>query len=171
MSLTNLLYNSYKSKSVELTPKQLKNLMSKIDVVGSCWEWTASKTWNGYGQFNFNGKTILVHRLSYELFKGEIPQGMELDHLCRNRSCVNPDHLEAVTNKENQRRGNSGKNPNSWKFQKNKTHCPQGHEYSEENTNVDKINRRFCKQCNRIRSRNLQRKYRLILNAREFQHG
>ena len=118
--------------------------MNKIRIVSktNCWEWTACKFKTGYAQFTLNGKTSRAHRVSYELFKGNIPIGLQLDHLCKNKSCVNPDHLEAVTCKENNNRGNSGK--------KNleKTCCPQGHEYNEKNTYLSKRGRdcRICRK-------------------------
>jgi hypothetical protein len=77
-----------------------------------CWEWTRSLDAKGYGQSSFNERTSTgkcrpsrVHRMSYKIFKGEIPEGLEIDHLCRNHACFNPDHLEAVTHKVNMARG------------------------------------------------------------------
>lgn len=95
-----------------------------------CWEWSASRHSSGYGQFYYNGRgNGFAHRFAYERFVGPIPSGLQIDHLCRNRTCVNPSHLEPVTAKENLRRGMgfSGRNAR-------KTHCPKGHPYDEQNT-------------------------------------
>lgn len=72
-----------------------------------CWTWVGNRIWNGYGQWNRNGKTILAHRALYETERGPVPMGLQLDHLCRNRDCVNLDHLEPVTARINTHRGNA----------------------------------------------------------------
>lgn len=110
-----------------------------------CWTWTAAKDPKGYGRFGLGSRAsgiVLTHRYSYELMVGSIPEGLVLDHLCRNPTCVNPSHLEPVTNFENLRRGNA------WVFWAKKTHCPQGHPYDEQNTYLYQ-GRRYCKTCNR----------------------
>jgi len=113
-----------------------------------CWVWRGSRTKAGYGQFNLkweNGKSVIVraHKLAYELLVGNVPDGLELDHLCHNRACCNPAHLEAVTHEENLRRA----------FERNrKPKCPAGHIYDEENTMTDKNGYRFCRECNRLRN-------------------
>ena len=111
----------------------------EIDSNG-CWLWLKCKDRGGYGQIWFNGKRRLTHRISYELYVGPIPEGLQIDHLCRVRACCNPLHLEPVTSAENNRRGEPA----------NRTHCPQGHEYSEENTYIYE-NTRNCRVCQRIR--------------------
>lgn len=126
---------------------------SKVSVTGisRCWFWKASLRRAGDGQFKYNGKMIAAHRLSYELLVGVIPKGLELDHLCRNRSCVNPYHLEPVTHLENMRRGIGGWNSSI------KIHCPRGHMYTTENTYIYNL-WRHCRICNRLRMRKKRRK-------------
>lgn len=70
-------------------------------VITNCWFWKGGLDTNGYGCFKIPSKQVIAHRFSYELFKGRIPKGLVIDHICRNKSCVNPDHLDAVTQKEN----------------------------------------------------------------------
>lgn len=89
-----------------------------------------------------------AHRVAYELFVAEIPEGFDLDHLCRNRGCVNPDHLEPVTRRENLLRGETIPARNA-----RITHCPQGHPYDAENTRIRPCGRRRCAACNREAAR------------------
>lgn len=115
-----------------------------------CHIWTAGKNDRGYGYVVINGSKIYTHRLSYELFVGPIPDGLVIDHLCRNPPCCNPTHLEPVTPAENTRRGEPAQ----------RTHCPKGHLYDEANTRIrhrtDKKNgtsvtSRECRKCNQAR--------------------
>jgi len=86
---------------------QLHNFINKIelDLLMGCWLWRGSKHPDGYGMFNIIDKPMLAHRISYEYWMGKIPDGLQIDHLCRNRSCCNPNHLEVITPKENINRG------------------------------------------------------------------
>lgn len=112
-----------------------------------CWVWIASRTSGGYGKAWRAGRTVLAHRLAYETTHGPIPSGMQLDHLCRNRACVNPSHLEPVTARVNTLRGTSGAAQNAVK-----THCPQGHAYDETNTGRN-AGSRYCKPCQAAHAR------------------
>lgn len=116
----------------------------EIDESCGCWVWTANIAGKGYGRMALNGKDYYAHRFSYETYVGEIPDGLVIDHLCRNRLCVNPDHLEPVTNKENLLRGDT-----IIARCAKATHCPRGHEYSSRNTRVDKRGKRACRACDR----------------------
>lgn len=127
----------------------------KIDKSGGCWTWTASLKPDGYGWFRLDGKVRLAHRVAYEAFIGPIPSGLELDHLCRNRRCVRPDHLEAVTHRENLLRGET-----ITAAQVSRTHCPRGHGYDPENTYIGKNGSRSCRTCHRDYQRERQRKIR-----------
>lgn len=117
-------------------PKAQRNFWRKVDTSGECWLWTAATT-NGYGKFN----GWRAHRWAYVTAYGDIPDGLVLDHLCRNRACVRPDHLEAVTIRTNILRGESMTRNLS------KTHCHKGHEYSETNTVMGPHNDRRCRTC------------------------
>lgn len=110
-----------------------------------CWEWTGARNAYGYGVFKLDGRVVMAHRFSYEAEVGLIPDGLQLDHLCRVRHCVNPAHLEPVTSRENLLRGSTITAANAAK-----THCKRGHEFTPENTYVDKKGRRDCRACRRV---------------------
>jgi hypothetical protein len=112
------------------------------DPNSGCWLWIGSISPQGYGHFFHGGQMVGAHRFSYEHEHGLIPAGLQIDHLCRVRSCVNPSHLEPVTNRENTLRG---VNTN-----RAKTACPQGHEYTPENTYTYMRpggEGRYCRMC------------------------
>ena len=131
--------------------KDIIRFLTQIHHTSNCWEWKGSKG-RGYGLFSVNGKIGVAHRFSYELFKEQIPQGMELDHLCKNTSCVNPEHLEPVTHKENLMRGNTRARLNL-----NKSNCPHGHPYDADNT-YKRRGMRECRTCIRERMRTIRAK-------------
>lgn len=113
--------------------------------VTSCWIWKAAILHNGYGQFKVaDGWAVKAHRWSYEQLRGEIPAGLVIDHLCRNRACVNPWHLDPVTIKTNVLRGTGHTALNA-----SKTHCPKGHLYTEANTLRSRNGWRRCRACSR----------------------
>jgi hypothetical protein len=134
-----------------------ERLAEKIDFDGDCWMWIAATTSEGYGTVRLSNPRRMrdAHRVVYESLIGPVPVGLELDHLCRVRHCVNPDHLEPVTHQENVRRGRSPAAAHM-----TKTHCPQGHPYDETNTyRPPGTNQRTCRQCrNAASQRYKQRK-------------
>jgi len=134
--------------------RQGNSLADKIDASGDCWLWTGA-TSNGYGSVYYKGRTRRAHRVVWEILVGLIAEGKEIDHLCRNPPCCNPDHLDPVTRKEHVSRGQSfsGKNVR-------KTHCPHGHEYTEDNIIVGSYGGRVCRTCRRTWEREYNRKQR-----------
>lgn len=106
----------------------MERFWSKVNKNSECWIYSGTIVDSGYGHFTIGKKSIRAHRFSYELHKGPIPKGLVLDHLCRNKLCVNPDHLEAVTIRINTLRGHGPSSMNA-----KKTHCKNGHEFTEDN--------------------------------------
>lgn len=125
---------------------RLLHKVAHPDGTDGCWTWTGSTNTHGYGEFRVARRTRLAHRISYELFVGPIPTGLQIDHLCRNRACVNPDHLEPVTARINQLRSPisvGGVNAR-------RTHCSSGrHELGPENTwpSFAASGMRTCRAC------------------------
>jgi hypothetical protein len=118
----------------------------KVRKTDSCWIWTAAKGPLGYGAFWTGERLTGAHRFSYELLVGPIQEGLDLDHLCRNPSCVNPAHLDPVTHQVNLARGETGKATGA--KNRAKTHCPRGHEYSPVNTYINPgSGQRCCRTC------------------------
>lgn len=125
---------SYKDEVVE---RLLRNFT--IDQAG-CWVYSGYTT-NGYKKIRVGDRKLAAHRVAYEVLVGPIPVGLVIDHLCRNRACINPGHLRPVTQRENILAGEGIAPRNAAK-----THCPQGHPYDETNTNLYQ-GRRYCRAC------------------------
>ena len=122
----------------------IKRFSDKVQFTNGCWFWLAFINPAGYGHFFYKKKTVKAHRYAYETLHGKIPDGLGLDHLCCNPQCVNPLHLEPVTNYENHRRGK--------KVQQ--THCHRGHLLSGDNVRIDRrkgtdLTYRRCRTCER----------------------
>lgn len=141
--------------------------------VGECWLWTGYKDRHGYGELRAQGGRQRAHRVAYELTNGPIAEGLVIDHLCRVRHCINPAHLEPVTNAENVRRGDAVKyrdeagRPIGRPYQprgirmSDRTHCPQGHPYDEANTrHVTRRNGTKCRNCKKCESARASARYR-----------
>lgn len=163
----------------QLTEKESGLFWMKVDKAGpwplqkncqgKCWTWTAGRVNEGYGRFYLRGGKPLAHRLSYVLRNGSVGDELKIDHLCRNRSCVNPDHLEPVTDAVNTRRGRlplvAGKSMLA------RTHCPRGHLLNAPNLRADDVKhgRRGCLSCARTRSKYHDFKRRgIILDPDDF---
>lgn len=149
----------HRSGRLDLDPKPTyaELLMRKVERTESgCWLWTARTDRDGYGLMKTEGRnsTVRAHRAVYLLLKGEIPDGLHLDHLCRVRNCVNPDHLEPVTPAENVRRSHRAlgrRDPATLR-----PTCANGHAYTPENMTIGSKGERVCRTCHR----ETQRKYR-----------
>lgn len=124
-----------------------ERLWPRVKKTSGCWEWTGPR-YLGYGKIHFEGKSLYAHRVVYSLLKGNIPSGLFIDHLCRVRHCVNPDHLEAVTLKENVLRGVGVTAQNA-----KKTHCKRGHSLEDSNVYIRPNGWRSCRVCRRETTR------------------
>lgn len=126
------------------TPPEVR-FWPKVRQEGDCWLWIASTDQHGYGHFYPTRKrTVAAHRWSYEFLRAEIPEGLQLDHLCRTPSCVNPWHLEPVPAQVNGHRSDSWAGLNH-----RKTHCPKGHPYAGDNLRINAKGSRECVTCKR----------------------
>ena len=135
-----------------LAPRPVKDRIFdgvSMEPTSGCWLWTKYCNRLGYGMFDVPGRGMNpVYRISYEIFKGAIPAKFDIDHLCRNTGCVNPDHLEAVSHRENILRGIGPTAINALK-----THCLKGHPLTPDNLRPSLRNERACKECANVRNR------------------
>lgn len=131
-----------------MPPSDAERFHQRIRMRDGCWEWLGKRTAAGYGQFRCENRQLYAHRWSYEHHVGPIPDGLTIDHLCRNRCCVNPGHLEPVTSHENMLRGTAPPARNA-----RKTHCIRGHAFDEDNTSILPSGGRRCLACHRMRQR------------------
>ena len=134
-------------------PHTVESLLSLTIPDGDCLIWQGTSRSNGYGAVTFKGTQTTPHRAMYLLAHGEIPDGMEVDHVCNNRACINPAHLQLVSHAENMRLG-----------LERRTHCRAGHEWTEESTYLAVVQRkqggtrmqRYCRECRKLYQRQLR---------------
>jgi hypothetical protein len=131
--------------------------------LGECLVWTGARSTAGYGQKRVNGKLEYVHRLAAQERFGPIPEGMQVDHLCRNRACYNPYHLEIVTCQENVRRGNAGQHKKALLL---RDCCNRGHALTTENIRLTSSGARECRTCRNEWQRQYRRKKREAADER-----
>jgi hypothetical protein len=153
--------NRFRSDYVKIPTDVRFRAKISIDPASGCWLWTGTVGKNGYGQIrDENRRHIYAHRWAYERERGPIPAGLQIDHLCRNKRCVNPAHLEAVTRVENTRR-----------WAATITHCKYGHEYTPETTGRGTSGWRFCRLCSRPRTAKRSRERRALQRQRKGKAG
>lgn len=144
-------------------PPIVKILKRRQVTDSGCWIWPGGRTPQGYGMVNVGGRNDYTHRVAYRTFKGPIPEGLQIDHLCRVTSCFNPAHLEAVTKSVNVLRAVPFRGPR--RPPRPKTHCTHGHEFTEANTyfGLSTIGRprRWCRACAARRAREQHQKARV----------
>ncbi len=129
--------------------ERIRILWSRVEITHTCWLYRGKlNPTAGYAHVNWSDSARWVHRIFYEWQFGPIPKGLQIDHLCRVRHCVNPWHMEAVTPRVNTFRGKSVSVVNAAK-----THCPHGHEYNEKNTFRDSVGQRHCRICGMLNAR------------------
>ena len=145
-----------------LTKERERLFWSKVAKGRGCWDWIGSKSDHGYGRFSINpgNHRTMAHRLAYALIVGPISPGLTIDHLCRNKGCVNPSHLQAVCNRTNVLRGVGRSAVNA-----RKRECVRGHSYTPENTLMNKDGSRWCKACLSDKNRRQYQKHRTKILA------
>ena len=149
-------------RATYLAGSETERFWPKVRKTNGCWLWVAALNDHGYGIFRSStGRNVRAHRWAYEALVGPIPDGMEIDHLCRMRSCVNPDHLEAVTHQQNTQRSL----PGGRRWRRDLTHCPQGHAYDEGNTYWHR-GKRSCRTCQKDRRRRRDAEKKMLRRER-----
>ena len=144
------MFHTTHAQASTLIERILRSVTKSDD---GCWVWRLSQDRDGYGRIMVKPRLLMAHRVSYEVFVGPIPEGLTIDHLCRNRACVNPAHLEPVTHRENTLRGNTLPAANA-----RKTHCAQGHPLTPDN--LTRRKGRNCRICHNARARRYKRALR-----------
>lgn len=140
---------------LQLNSRQTKNLYSKIEVTGFCWLWKGYLNSRGYGQFRVGNRMLRAHRVVYEHLVGIQPPELVANHLCYVRNCVNPDHLEFITQRENVLYSHSPVRKNF-----DKTHCKRGHPLSGDNLYIRPCGSRVCRECKNTKQQEARRKKR-----------
>lgn len=151
--------------TADLTARIMERMtVTACGYLTACWLSDRAAQPNGYTKIGVRGRTWLTHRLAYEVMVGPIPDGLVIDHLCRQRACVNPDHLEPVTNRENLLRGET-----LTAAEAATTHCPQGHPYTPENTYLrpDRPMGRCCRMCRQESGRRRNAKLKAERRSRQ----
>jgi hypothetical protein len=120
----------------------IERFFKRVSKTDYCWNWTGSVHSTGYGRLRLCNKLTFAHRAAWILMRGPLKDGETIDHLCHNKLCVNPDHLEPVSRGENARR-----------YMLSRTHCAKGHPFNEENTAINHNGHRRCRECGRAYSR------------------
>src|SRR5262249_48328271 len=140
------------SHGAGVTDHRIPRIRKRIrsDQATGCWIWTGGRTSSGYGSVSRKGRNTTAHRVVYEVTREQVPDRLVVDHLCRNRLCCRPDHLEVVTNQENVRRGDAARK--NGERQRNKTHCLRGHSLAGLNLYTTPNGNRQCKTCKRERN-------------------
>jgi hypothetical protein len=148
---------------VDITEEDIARFWAKVALPDArgCLVWTGPGSGTGYGKFRRFRRSVFAHRFAYMALVGPIADGLVLDHLCRNRACVRPDHLDAVTQRVNVLRGESPAACHAVA-----THCPAGHAYNKVNTLVSKRGSRLCRACHRDKERSRRAANRDAINAR-----
>lgn len=156
--------NKFFSENIKEVSDYISFKTEKLN--NGCWQWRGADFARDYGCFNFKGKKGLAHRIVYEIYRGPIQAGLVIDHLCRNTKCVNPFHLEQVTQRINSLRGIGVSAINI-----RKTHCPSGHAYDEINTYIRVSGNRGCRTCLREQKKKYKKSIKGKLSSKRYREN